>query len=758
MNLHILQQYPSHKLKSSHLMLDDAEPRFVPTANGPTTLALDDVSPTLKVVSRPHSVSTSLLKGNCINEAEFSHVYDSIPRQSNFHISTTNDHIQTSLASKRTREYSEPREHTTVSTQNRPSLFLNNSNQAAFTVGPGSFDSGAELSDLSEDGSDYKSEPDSLEYIERDPCVEVQSSQGQKVSIQQGKSNGKNMCKNQSHKDAQPHTQNQEHHHTHQPHQNLQQNYESSHRKLPQHHQTLYKNSSASESSNSSSQVLEDGTNKLFYILNSPSPTDKALAEIYPGKRQDLLFTSSKDALTTRADLASSVSSFEVSEDEDGLDAEIAAEMKNVSVSEVLESGSKNFAGSKLDKSVRSIKSTDTESEWVSVSSDGDPSEPSPIPPPLSFSKRAPGQTSPKTKIGSIRENRATEGPVEFSAPRSLLSGLFLNEMANISGANTLRSEKDNNEPLISPASDIVSQENQGLQQKPVLKRSSTTGIITVDRNANKKSLQRPSIILSKRYGSLSDISRNLHTYRLPVLYVGEEDVIKEGDSGVAVDDNQFTKQLSSVGLSDFMVVANSSLDSSVLQSHVDNGQEMYRIVRQQPSISESRLSSSLSKFSTIHLTTGASLKNLLSKSSLSLSSLFGQPKTSAKPRLEVRSGSSDTVRSASTIKSPEKLDEHSNSPQEGGILKYQELSPKVQAVSPKEQGWSRGIKISAFPKRNFQPSVSISNSLKDSLMIDYKLGKIPLPEKVISEDDLFHGQDLNSLIQDSDDYHSKGW
>lgn len=761
MNLHILQQHPPHKLKPTHLMLDDdAEISFVQRPDGRKSLfAFDDVSPTTRILSRTHSESTPRKTVGPINGVGFEQPFE--PTSTNSQSATPrdhtkNNHIRTSLFSNPSQgsPVQNPEKDTSVSAQrhlqNRPSLFLTNSNQAAFTVGPGSFDSGAELSDLSEDESDYDSDPDSLDYFETHCVTEKQSAPRRALSTLVLLSE-KETAGQYNHRDVQPH------HIHHQYHQTNQKHHQSVQPQLQNSRPS--KISGASDSSRSSSQALEDGKGKLFFILNSPSPTDKALQENYPGKRQDLLFTSSKDALTTRADLASSVSSFEVSEDEEGLDDEITAEMQNASLAAShVSDGSKNFAGSKLEKSVRSMKSTDTDSEWVSVSSDGDPSEPSPIPPPLSFSKRIPSLNSPKSKIGAIRGSRFAEENVEFTAPRSLLSGLFLNEMANLSVANTLKSGKESNEPSTSPSLN-GNEDQQVLHQKPVLKRSSTTGIITVDRRADKKSLQRPSIILSKRYGSLSDISRNLSTYRLPVLYVGEEDVIKEGDSGggAAVGDNQFTKQLSSVGLSDFMVVANSSLDSSVLQSHVDTGQEVYRIAHQQPSRSESRLSSSLSKFSTVHLTTGASLKSLLSKSSLNLSSLFGQPKGAAKPRLAPRSASTETVKSASTLKSPSKL-EHSNSSQTGLISEVQGTSPKEQTTNNKEQALSRSIRISAFPKKDFQPSVSISNSLKDSLMIDHKLGKNPLPDKVISEEDLFHGQNLNSLIQEVDDYHSKGW
>lgn len=599
----------------------------------------------------------------------------------------------------------------------RPSLFLIHSNQAAFTVGTGSskgYSSGEDTSDVSEDEaseSDSDDEPCSDDYLEKAPLLENSSASPRKVAS----------SPDFSHRNR---------------------DYRLGVADQQTSRQTLRLDLGSGLEPSQASEFGANGNNgkgNIFYILNSPSPTDKALAENYPAKRQDSLFTNSKDALVSRADLSNSVSSLEVSEDEE-VDFEIdhsQEKMQKSTISEISQRSS-NIAGSKLLKSVKSMRSTDTESEWISVSSDGDPGEMSPLPPPLSFCKRIPALSSPSSHR-TRADHMVNEEKVEYLAPRSLLSGLFLNEMAHSSSKNSNQS--------VATLSASTSQSNlkSPADKKPILKRSSTTGIITVDRNADKKTMQRPSIILLKRYASLSDISRKIANHRSPVLYVAEEDTVKEGEAtapGGASDENQFAKQVSSVGLSDFMVVANSTSASSVLQSHID-GLDKIKIVYQQPSQSESRLSTSLSKYSTVQPNAGTSFKSFLSKSSLNLTSLFGQPKALSKPRLEKRSGSSETVKSVSTIKSP-KLD-NSPSSLEDSPLKI-------------DQGSSRGIKILSFPRKDFQPSIDISNSLKDSLLIDHKLGKIPLPERVISEEDLFNGQDFDALMQESDDYHAKGW
>jgi hypothetical protein len=52
--------------------------------------------------------------------------------------------------------------------------------------------------------------------------------------------------------------------------------------------------------------------------------------------------------------------------------------------------------------------------------------------------------------------------------------------------------------------------------------------------------------------------------------------------------------------------------------------------------------------------------------------------------------------------------------------------------------------------------STELSKSLKESILIDYKLGKIPLPLKVINDGDFVNkNSDTSECL---DDYHLRGW
>lgn len=770
MNLQVLQQFPSHKISLMHLMLDDIK-------NGPAIVAQDheNVSPTTRLAFRPRSQPDSPER-----------VYDSFLKRKNEEGSSLTlkamndsniiklDCADPSSAGTKTgiQSTQENKNQDTGRVEHsRPSLFLTHSSQALLTVRKASstYNSGEDTSDVSEDESldeDSENECFGSDYLEH-PVGSVHAV----IPIDEG---------NRGSRSAQEI-----------------EDEEKSERV-------------GDEAVLNSLNPAETGKN-IFYILNSPSPTDKAIST----RRQGLLFNNSKDELVSRADLASSVSSLEVSEDDDNDEDEEngdkeAVGQEDVESADLVEEEmrrsmfstiSHNFAGSKLSKSVKSaksFKSTDTDSEWVSVSSDGDLPETSPIPPPLKFSKRNPLLSSPGSTNKSGRGNLVLkETPGGSFAPRSLLSGLFLNELANNSGKNSIKSENgalaralgglDSDKTASPSVCASASQLHTDLTQsnpKPILKRSSTTGIISVDRNATKKTMQRPSIILLKRYASLLDMSRKEALHRSPVLYVAEEDAGNELQTGIdglivddkAVDENQFAKQVLSVGLSDFMVVANSTNASSVLQSHIENGLNLdlgqlyhnYQNQVQDPQLQhhhhhqqqqqnllrgqESRLSTSLSKYSTQSIT-GNSFKSFLSKSSLNLTSIFG-PTKPLKPRLEKRSGSAETVKSA-TPKSPSKPKERLPSP---SIPESPVNNKEGEQVGKGEQGLSRSIKISSFPKKAFEPSVDISNSLKDSLLIDHKLGKIPMPDRVIREDDIFNGEDEGIFLPDSDDYHSKGW
>lgn len=352
----------------------------------------------------------------------------------------------------------------------------------------------------------------------------------------------------------------------------------------------------------------------------------------------------------------------------------------------------------------RMSKSATDDSEWMSISSDSEHITESPRTQPLTFAKVIPGRRDDTG--GRSTEDRAalsdeTRRASPVLKPRSLLSGLFLNEMAAL--------------PTHAP--------------KPVLKRSSTTGVITIDKARTRDHRTKASILFSKRYASFSDISRKASLFRSPVLFVEEEepgDVPDKSDS-----DSLLVKQTSSVGLSKFM--ANASIgEPRLVAAHRSPTHDAL----------ETNLSSSLSKYSSLYPSAGNSFKNILSKSSLNISTLFGLHK----PKPKINSRSSENFRLPARAEPLPSLFE--------GYLSQQNSQDALEQEQVKTP--SKSIKMN--PMKSFEPSVEISASLKDSLMIDHKLGKIPLPERVISDDDLFHGKDRVDYLEDNDDYYSKGW
>lgn len=469
----------------------------------------------------------------------------------------------------------------------------------------------------------------------------------------------------------------------------------------------------------------------IFYILNSPSPHDHAPAKSPsslregpngPLTRQDSLFgkTLARPPYPPNLSSLSSAGISEVSDIEDD-ETDLEGELYNpVDYT--------RSTASKSNRSARSMKSAtdDNESEWVSISSDSEQVSTSPGAMPLAFPKRIPNSSTASSNLAPASlEKHETVSP-SLSKPRSLLSGLFLSEMS-MSARSSPPSAK--------------SVQSAPVRPKPVLKRSSTTGVITVDKNGTakeKKSMQKPSLLFSKRYASLTDIPKKMASFRSPVLYVEEEETIPEADSRNSVDnlDSLFAKQTSSVGLSDIIATGNSTSNDNTLDV---KGRKSPALDR-----GEATLSSSLSKYSSLHPSAGGSYKSILSKSSLNLSSIFGQNKGN-KMRFGSHNRSSETLRAREPV-SP-LFAEH--------LLRQNSL----EAILEPPSVLSKSIKVAPKPKKNFQPLVEVSESLKDSLLIDHKLGKIPMPERVISDEDLFRGRNRDAFLEDSnDDYHLKGW
>lgn len=286
------------------------------------------------------------------------------------------------------------------------------------------------------------------------------------------------------------------------------------------------------------------------------------------------------------------------------------------------------------DDEPRRKKSQDDD-EWVLISSEGERAEDSPQ---LTFAKRI-----PKLELPEVFQLR-------LLLLGLLLSGSTLNLL--------LKSEK---------------------AAKPLLKRSSTTGVMTVERSHPLR-LAKPLLLFLKRYALLADLER------LPVLFVEEPARESEGrDFGL------LTKQTSQVGLLNFRATSTTLL--STLSPEPD-------------------LSSSLSRFQRKRTSPGL-LKSLLLKSSLHILGLF---RAESRRPLD-RHGSNETIRSV-----------HSDEP------------PK-------------SIRVAPLPTRDFEPSVQISDSLRDLIFKDHRLGKVPMPERVVSDEDF-----KRERLEDSSDYHLKGW
>ncbi|ODV67845.1 hypothetical protein HYPBUDRAFT_11010 [Hyphopichia burtonii NRRL Y-1933] len=336
------------------------------------------------------------------------------------------------------------------------------------------------------------------------------------------------------------------------------------------------------------------------------------------------------------------------------------------------------------------------ESEWLSVSSESDHLSHSPTP--LKFDKKKSIQI-PNSSLSKIHSGETDIIKQDDSKPRSLLSGLFLNELNDSS-------------------------------KKPLLKRSSTTGIITVDQDhsaigCDKNKIKRPSILFQKKYTSMTDISKNYPHYQTNLLRTSIwNDLSSPPKPKPFVDDensnNLFTKNKSIVGVSDFNVTTKSDPANDIPSSN-------------------------------------HAFKNIISKSSLSLSNLFYQSKKyhgkhkSNKPTPEIKSSETSF-----------------NSLDQSPSLNNNSVKTGSETIDTPLETDSFSKKLSPKSTRREMMLSELSNSLKESILIDYRLGKVPLPTHVIKDEELLKnhknrlGLDPNENDSDEnhdlDDYHSKGW
>lgn len=431
-------------------------------------------------------------------------------------------------------------------------------------------------------------------------------------------------------------------------------------------------------------------------------------------------------------------------------------------------------------------KSEDNESEWMSVSSESDLNSPKVSMQPLKFDKKIPlaipvarstfsnstdtfqNATIYEENDEDLAESSSMKSKQMFK-PTSLLSGLFLNDLASKEGFNSS-----------SP-------------KKPLLKRSSTTGIITIDQDLSttgrdRNKITRPSIMVSKKYTSLTDISKNYPHQQHTLLknsHITPDVSLKKPSPEVvgppasdddSEDDSLFAKQKSIVSISDFNVTTKpSSIHSGDTSVH-ENGDR-----KSEPSTvtNEISLSSSLNKYSSSM--NNHSLSKIISKSSMSLSNLFNQSKNRI-------SSTSNNFKNRSYLHPHKIPNDHSmsksfdnssfkssksgmggKSPISRSFNKLNESFKEEETHGQEQPGnkpTAQPIKLSRSSSKTPVP-LELSNSLKESIDIDNKLGKVPKATRIINDEELLrqHRTKLGLASKndsgeedDVDDYHSKGW
>lgn len=548
-------------------------------------------------------------------------------------------------------------------------------------------------------------------------------------------------------------------------------------------------------SSRKDSLTVPQNNKNIFYIANSPSPpSDKkeknpdtsAGVKSSDGsndschsrgiQRQDSLFSNFQ--MNFKKDSDEKVEQVVLDpgdkDDENYTSTDIS---EDDSDSDDVLSEDEDKKGDKLNKipiekkESSAAENNDNDSEWLSVSSEDDDQKDANEDKfhPLHFNKIAPHMSSVTTNSSTSTDilpllserspDKYKSGVPPLSKPRSLLSGLFLNEMA----------QQHDHETSPFPA-------------KPALKRSSTTGVITFDQRRNQlfqstNSLQpkRPYIMLSKRYNSATDISKKYPHYQNNHI---EKDILPphSSKSGISDDENDGTllgKQKSIVGISDFNVTASSSAITNLPTSSITTSRSNSSSIHSQRD--HEKLSSSLNKLS--GSTSQNSFRNLLSKSSINMSKIYktskymlGRPDSSNSNVEKVAGFAALSQYSPSPGISPSPIvtaPEASNSgdsPKLGSVhstsspisASLRKSSFSTSAPKPSSSDFkSRSIKFSPKTTRRSMLSSELSESLKESIIIDYKLGKIPLPTKVIDNN---MKESLVVDEDDFDDYHSKGW
>ena len=492
----------------------------------------------------------------------------------------------------------------------------------------------------------------------------------------------------------------------------------------------------------------------LFYIANSPSPpredkldrstnsikvvsSDSTNTHI---ERHDSLFSNYRsngdDIAKKQADKKDIHRKREPvhSEDDDDYDY-TSTDISEDDDFEDYSSEDDHIANGNEKRRMRLDKNDDNDSEWLSVSSDDEDKcdlRETEIHP-LQFKKIQPrantdfGASTSTIPISAELSQKRNSTPI-LQKPRSLLSGLFLNEMAN--------------------------GKHPPPTYKPILKRSSTTGIITVEQsrpNNSSKPTKRHSILFSKKHNSSTDISKNYPHYHNNLV---RENILndREGDTDI------LGKQRSIVGISEYNVMTKSSATKLS-----ELGKENETIIFTSSSYNET-LSSSLSKYSEAVSLSNTSFKNLLSKSSMNLTKIYNNSMSRFnKSEISFSEKSSAGSHTNNHIKVKQTAFEHKPRGSPKSLSPYAASEPISTTLNglPQILHQDNLQKFTLSPKTTRQSMLSteLSESLKESIIKDYKLGKVPLPSKVINDRDIVGNSILGDFNDDGyDDYHSKGW
>lgn len=319
-------------------------------------------------------------------------------------------------------------------------------------------------------------------------------------------------------------------------------------------------------------------------------------------------------------------------------------------------------------------------------------------------------------KHGRLRETSLPQ----LVKPRLLLLGLF-------------------NDSMVAPLT----------SSKPILKRSLTTGIITIEKG--QVAHHQLGIIFAKKHNSFTDMLKKFPHYHNDLV---RETIVDMKTPQLSLLQIVLGKQKLIVGISEFSVMTKNHLVSTT-GTLVGAGEDDCDIHFGTNALCN--LSLSLNKYSMLNLL----FKHLILKLSLNLTKIYKQSrakfhKLDSLMLMEVTSlelavlPTSMMMPKANDMVSPKLL---SPTLCLSAILAVP--APLVVAQQPSPEFCPLSMPMLPNTTRKHMLSTELLELLKESIMIDYRLGKVPLPTRVVETTGLpVDDQEHNGL----DDYHLKGW